>query len=274
MGKRLSWVLLAGLAQAVLVTVAPARACTVFVLTDDENTLFCNNEDWSNPKTRIWFKPVNPAADGTARYGTVYVGFDNGWAQGGMNAEGLAFDWVAGFKETWTPAHDDSLTGNRAQRMLESCTSVEEAIGFFQKHTEPAFSYAKILVADRSGASAIIGAKDGKLEVIKAKTSGGFGYGSEVVRRMLLGDDSPTAENAAMLLRASQQQGKFATKYSNVFNLRTGQIHIYQYHQNSTPTVLDLKEQLARGPHYFDMPRVQAEAGGNGKRLTRQMRRF
>ena len=27
----------------------------------------------------------------------LYVGFDNGWAQGGMNTAGLAFDWVAGY---------------------------------------------------------------------------------------------------------------------------------------------------------------------------------
>jgi hypothetical protein len=30
-------------------------ACTIFVLTDTNRALFCNNEDWSNPKTRIWF---------------------------------------------------------------------------------------------------------------------------------------------------------------------------------------------------------------------------
>jgi hypothetical protein len=34
---------------------APVHACTIFVLTDTNRALFCNNEDWSNPKTRIWF---------------------------------------------------------------------------------------------------------------------------------------------------------------------------------------------------------------------------
>ena len=33
----------------------PASACTIFVLTDKDRALFCNNEDWSNPNTRIWF---------------------------------------------------------------------------------------------------------------------------------------------------------------------------------------------------------------------------
>src|SRR5947209_17070321 len=81
-----------------VIALGPARvtACTIFVLTDTNRALFCNNEDWSNPKTRIWFVPATPK-----HYGAVYVGFDNGWAQGGLNTEDLAFDWVAGFKEVW-----------------------------------------------------------------------------------------------------------------------------------------------------------------------------
>jgi penicillin V acylase-like amidase (Ntn superfamily) len=69
----------------------PIHACTIFVLTDTNRALFCNNEDWSETKTRIWFLPA-----GDGYYGAAYVGFDNGWAQGGLNTEGLAFDWVTG----------------------------------------------------------------------------------------------------------------------------------------------------------------------------------
>ena len=43
---------------------APLCACTIFVLTDTNQALFCNNEDWSNPKARIWFVPA-----GTKHYG-------------------------------------------------------------------------------------------------------------------------------------------------------------------------------------------------------------
>lgn len=42
---------LAGLALVFL----PMSACTIFVLTDTNRALFCNNEDWSNLKTRIWY---------------------------------------------------------------------------------------------------------------------------------------------------------------------------------------------------------------------------
>src|SRR6185436_16552673 len=85
-----------GLALAICTSSVSVRACTIFVLTDANSVFFCNNEDWSNPKSRIWFVPAN-----TKHYGCVYVGFDDGFAQGGMNTEGLASDWVADSKEPW-----------------------------------------------------------------------------------------------------------------------------------------------------------------------------
>ncbi|MGE3309164.1 MAG: hypothetical protein AB7O66_04275, partial [Limisphaerales bacterium] len=41
------------------IAVPTASACTIILLTDGNNVLFCNNEDWSDPKTRIWFIPGN-----------------------------------------------------------------------------------------------------------------------------------------------------------------------------------------------------------------------
>jgi len=117
-----SVLLVMGLAGGGLVS--SARGCTIFVLTDGERTLFFNNEDWSNPVSRVWFVP---APEGF--HSCVYVGFENHGAEGGMNSAGLAFDWVAGFSETWTPYASMLPVGGRtSERMLESCATVEEAI--------------------------------------------------------------------------------------------------------------------------------------------------
>jgi penicillin V acylase-like amidase (Ntn superfamily) len=111
-----------------------AKACTVFLLTDGKQVLFCNNEDWINPNTRVWFVPAGPDY-----FGAVYVGFDNGLCQGGMNTEGLAFDAVAGYKEIWEPSADQKpVRGLSTQRMLETCATVDAAIAFYQAHREPA----------------------------------------------------------------------------------------------------------------------------------------
>jgi hypothetical protein len=82
------------------------------VLTDTNRALFCNNEDWSGTKTRIWFLPP-----GDGYYGAAYFGFDNGFAQGGLNTEGLAYDWVAGYKEKWEP--DPVVIGNDVALVAE-----------------------------------------------------------------------------------------------------------------------------------------------------------
>ena len=109
--KRLVPTLLAALATF---TVQSAGACTIFVLTDAKRVVFCNNEDWSNPKSRIWFVPA-----GDGHLGCAYVGFDKGWAQGGLNTEGLAFDWVAGSMGEWRPGTD-----MKAARQSGKCANV------------------------------------------------------------------------------------------------------------------------------------------------------
>lgn len=105
-----------------------SSACTIFVLTDAKRTLFFNNEDYSNPATQIWFIP-----GGKQYYGVAYVGFDNDWAQGGVNTAGLAFDWVAGFEDKYqADTKLIKLPGNPSERMLESCSTVNEAIAFYK----------------------------------------------------------------------------------------------------------------------------------------------
>lgn len=225
-----------------------AAACTIVVLTDGQHVLFCNNEDWSETNTRIWFVP-----GGGGAYGCVFLGFANGWAQGGMNSEGLAFDWVAGFPARWP--RDPSrkrVPGNPSQRMLQSCASLDEAVAFYEEHEEPGFGYAKVLVAERSGASAVIGARDGRLHVERLASSRAFGYAAGIAARMLDGA-SATQETAARILRAARQQGRFPTQYSNVFDLKRGEIVVYRFQESEDPVRLSLTEELARPAHAFDL---------------------
>ena len=231
----------------------PVRACTIFVLTDTNRALFCNNEDWSNPKTRIWFVPAKPK-----HYGAVYVGFDNGWAQGGLNSEGLAFDWVAGYKEVWNPDPSVPRVWQNGQ-VLETCATVEEAIAFYREHGEASFTYAKILLADRTGASVIIGAKDGKLQVETSKQCRGFGYGARTLDKMLAGSPEPTVANGARILRACLQKGQYATKYFNIFDLKSGDIFLHPAPTQDDEVKFNLAAELKKGAHYYDMPQIHEQ---------------
>lgn len=247
-----------------------ADACTIFVLTDTHRVVFCNNEDWLNPKTRIWFVPA-----GEGYYGCAYVGFDDGWARGGLNTKGLACDWVGGFNEKWEAGPGKQcVRGNPTERMLESCATVEEAIAFCRKHPEPDFARAKILVADRTGASAIIGARDGKLKVEKASGNRGFGYGRQTLEEMLLTAPEPTAAHGATILRACVQKGQYATKYSNVFDLKSGDIFLFPLSERTNEVRFNLTAELEKGGHYYDLPQIRQQLTRAPLPLLTNMRRF
>ena len=261
----------AAVAGALLIA-APFRvnACTIFVLTDADRAFFFNNEDWFNPGTRLWFVPA--AKD---HLGCAYLGFDNGWAQGGLNTAGLAFDWVSGFEEKYEP--DASLLtvrGNPSERMLESCTTVEEAVAFYRKYLEPDFARSRILIADRTGASVVIGANKGKLQVASLRQSRGFGWGRVALERELAKSPAPTVANGAAILRACRQPGDGGTKYSNAFDLKSGELVLFPFPGRDESVALNLAAELAKGPHYYDLAQIRGQLTAPPQPLLNNMKRF
>jgi hypothetical protein len=231
----------------------PASACTVFVLTDQDRTLFFNNEDWFNRATRIWFVPADKD-----RLGCAYVGFDDGWAQGGVNSAGLAFDWVSGYADNYQP--DPKLRrvrGNPSERMLETCRTVDEAMAFYRANLEPDFRRSRLLVADRTGASVAIGSRDGQLHMVRLDGNRGFGYGQKQLEQSLPGTTQATLEAGSEILRACLQTGDGGTKYSTVYDLRSQVIFVFPEPAKNESVRLDLKAELAKGRHTYDIARLK-----------------
>lgn len=267
--QRVNFVRLVFIAVLTITFAIPIYACTIFLLTNGQRVLFGNNEDWTNSKTRIWFVPA-----GESYYGCVYVGYDDGWARGGMNTEGLACDWVGGFNENWQADATTCVRGNPTERMLESCATVEDAIAFFQKHKESDFMRAKIFIADRNGMSVIIGVRDGKLRFERSERSRGFGYAFQTFGECFAKDSEITITNSASILHACLQNGKYSTKYSNIFDLKSGDIYLYQFHQHVDSMQLNLAAELRKGGHYFDMPRIHQQYSEAVLPLLTDMKRF
>jgi len=247
-----------------------ARACTIFVLTDAERTLFFNNEDWSDPNAQLWFVPA-----GRDHLGCAYVGFEDGWAQGGVNTAGLAFDWVAHPEVAYTP--DPVLTqvrGNSAQRMLEVCTTVDEAIAFYRAHREVEFARGRILIADRTGASVIIGVHDGALRFARDDRSRGFGYGAEVLQRRIADSPEATLAHGAAILRACAQSGDTPTQYANVFDLRRGEITLYPTPARDDAVRFDLAAELEHGGRAYAIRDLAAAPTAGARPLSPAQQRF
>lgn len=251
-------------------TIAPLHACTIFVLTDAHRALFFNNEDWSNPHTRLWFIPA-----GAGHHGCAYVGFDDGWTQGGLNTEGLAFDWVAGGSNRVDFAPQmRTVRGNPSQRMLETCATVEDAITFYRQYREVGFSTARILVADRTGASAIIGVRDGRLTIDRSTQCRGFGYGRRTLDQMLARPPEPTLSNGVNILRACVQKGQYPTRYSTAYDLKSAELFLFDFAVGDDFVKLNLREELKKGAHYYDLPQLRAQRSQPARPLLVNMGRF
>lgn len=85
-------------------------------------------------------------------------------------------------------------------------------------------------------------------------------------------ESSPT--NAIAILRASKQEGQYATKYSIVFDLKNGEVFLYGPPHWEKPVRMNLAEELKRGGHYFDLPQIEEQRSRKPMALTRAMKKF
>ena len=218
----------------------------MFTFTNNGKTYFCNNEDNPNPDTEIRFYPSEKS-----KYAWVYLGNSNDWAQGGVNEKGLCWDWFAGFtvegwKEDLTKI---TINGNPSEAMITQCATVEEAIGFYEKHNEPGFSYGRIMISDKSGNSVIIGWKDGKMDVTrKNKDLLAQGYRGNVVESYFTNvKGEKDLRYMAGALSAAHQNGKSPTQYSNIICLNDGKVILYTNRNFNEFVELDYTTMLKNG---------------------------
>jgi len=128
-------------------------------------------------------------------------------------------------------------------------------------------------VADRTGASAILGASNGKLKVEKSNQCRGFGYGSPTLDALNLPSSTPTVAKGTEILRACLQKGKYATKYSNIFDLKSGDIFLFPFPDRDDELKFNLKAELKKGGHYYDMPEIHEQLAQAPRPLLASMKR-
>jgi hypothetical protein len=232
--------------------------------------LFGNNEDFSNPNTYLWV--VRPSEE---TYGGVYLGYQPGRPQGGINEMGLAFDALALPAAPLNPqpglppkgSSDSAFLG----RMLSRNETVEEAISFAQSYDWGASITFQVLLADATGDAVIISAgPDGELAF--ARKPGGDGYlvatnfnranpeiryggypcsryeRAAAMLAQTAGEADLTAGYLQSILDAVHAEGaKENTLYSNVFDLQSGVIYLTYWHQFDEVVTLSVAEQIDRG---------------------------
>jgi tetratricopeptide (TPR) repeat protein len=242
-----------------------SEGCTIVMVAKGKIVLAGNNEDWKNPKTKIWFIP---ASDG--KYGRVCVGFDDMNPQGGMNDQGLFLDANALAPTGWKPVEGKSnFPGHLLDRILAECATVEDAIALCDKYNIPALAQARFPIADRTGASIVIEYGKGKVQYVRK--TGVYQIATNFVITNVKGEHYPctryrtadkilkNAEDISLdlvraVLSATHQEGQYPTLYSNICDLRNGIIYLYNFHNFEEVVKFDLEEELKKGRKTYDIP--------------------
>jgi hypothetical protein len=234
-------------------------ACTIVAINKNHRVLVGNNEDWSDPDSKVWLQSPEKG-----KYGRIFFGFKNGWTQGGMNEKGLFFDWVKAFDEE-PPADLESKiisAGNLCETILEKASTVEEAIKYYQIYAEPSFSQSRILFADASGNSAIIGWENHHVKIWPKK---GWYQVLSARERVLKAEELLnqhkycSVEGLRSLMQDCTQKGDYPTRYTNICDLKKGVVYLYDLLNNRELAVLNLQDEFAKGPHFYNLPKLPAQ---------------
>jgi penicillin V acylase-like amidase (Ntn superfamily) len=246
-----------------ITTIRSIFACTIFTSSYGDTVLFGNNEDWSNPNTYIWFELPKEG-----HYGGVYLGFDDFFPQGGMNEKGLCFDANALPEMPLNPHPELPYSvGWVVKYLMENCSKVTEVIDLASKFNWGISMAYQVHFADATGDAVVISAgTDGDLNFTRKIEGNGYLVSTNfnlanpdngwlpcwrynTATEMLDNinhEDNLTVESFRNILKAVHQGGTYATKYSNIFDLKNQDIYIYKNFNFNEVVILNLAEELAK----------------------------
>jgi choloylglycine hydrolase len=250
-------------------------ACTVFNYNQGNIVLVGNNEDGGySTDVEIWFAPPSGKKYGRVCFGWKQLFFFK-QAQGGMNDQGLFFDWALCPKSDPPKfsIHKKTASFSMPENLLAECATVEEAIEWL-KHYNILFIRSHIMLADRTGNSAVVEWVDGKMNVIKK--SGTYQIITNfwlshpelgnypcprynTVTKMLKARSGVSVEYFTSILKLTAQheqsdKGKESgTIYSNIYDLAKGSVYIYYKRDFKHPYKFNLNEELKKGNHSYKL---------------------
>jgi len=232
----------------------PSHCSTIFSITQNDGVYVGNNEDWTNPNPKY---RIIPATAGT--YGKIIFSFDNNWGRGGMNEKGLFFDWISESEETsWNnDLSKQDFKGNLSEKILSECTTIDEALSYYENYNDPQFKNSFTVLVDSSGQSALVFWDDDKLRIQKCKGRCVWGYGGSKVVDMCKNMDGPIEQHQmTRLLNTAHQKGEYPTLYSNLYDLKNRHLKLFYYHNFEEEVVIDLLKELKRGKQSVELKTI------------------
>jgi tetratricopeptide (TPR) repeat protein len=234
--------------------------CSLIKITARGKTIVGNNEDFSNPDTRIWFEQGNGK-----QFGAVYVGYNELSPEGGINEAGLMFD---AFGVDSKPLHDTTgklpiFEFNLKKRIMKECSTVKQVKTLIDKYNLYFWSHSVWVFIDKSGNYLVV---DSDLSAIgnnqyfvqtnfrqsEIKNEKGITDSRYLKAVAILKSHcKANAQYCAALMDSVHQE---TTLYTTVYDLNSGTIDLYNYHNYTKVIRFNIKDELKKGNRILCIP--------------------
>lgn len=249
-------------------------SCSIFTVSIGDIVFFGSNEDYSLTGTYMWTVPPQEldTPSGTIDiHGVVAFGYKynddpaDGYAQGGMNDQGLCADGNALplLNLNPHPERESTFTYPLDQILME-CSNVDEVIEWFQSHNLGTQWSNQLHFADASGDAVVVSVGEDGEFVFSLKGSlryiistnfnlANTNVGQYPCQRYdtatsmleaITSEQDLTVEAVRGILDTIHEEGEYGTKYSNIFDPVNKEIYVYQNHHFDRTVKLNLETVL------------------------------
>lgn len=258
--------------------IGKAFSCSMYKVSANGKTMVGNNEDSWGRDARIWFEQGS-----AGKFGVVCVGYarKQPHPDGAMNEHGLVFD-------AFTMPHKSNIPGRDPHKkdfayahiktIMQQCKTVDEvhtflaALNLHVLNGSPIFNGGMLLFVDKTGKYLVVEVgkmtlgNDDKFALANfsiADTKDLSMVKTERYRKGIAFLNNKPADTQLSYCTAlsdtmSVRRAKVGdgTLYTSIYDLEAGLVHLYFFHDFSKRVTFNLKEELAKGDHAYDLSTI------------------
>ncbi len=232
-------------------------ACSMYKFTVNGKTIVGNNEDYLSPNSQFWFEKST-----ANRFGVMYMGLLNDFAQGAINEKGLVFD---GFFEPYLEVNntDGKLKipiGDAIKEIMQTMISVEEVKTYLQSINLSSLTNSQLVFVDQSGSYLIVEGDELIIGKEEEKTFSNFYYSQiESLEEVNLDyfqqgqkflnstKGKHTFDYCGQAMKNFSSSKISATQYTTIYDLNSLKIRVYLFHDYSQFVEFNLLDELKKG---------------------------
>jgi tetratricopeptide (TPR) repeat protein len=249
------------LALTLLLYPFKGNTCSMYKITKNGKTFVGNNEDFLSPNNQFWFEVADDK-----KFGVMYMGRINNFAQGAINEAGLVFDGFATSKLSVTNTAGKTKISlvDAIRNVMQSMATVKEVKAYLETINLSFLAKGMLVFVDASGTYLIVEGDELITGNESEKSFSNFYYSQikslkEVdIPRFQIGQDFlNTTEGKASLDYCSDVMNNmktvssdiFSTQFSTIYDLSSLKIRVYLYTDFTQYVEIDLKKELKKGNH-------------------------